>query len=59
VSYADGNNPLVALTNGFQAAFATAIIFAALGLVVATALLGKLNLPVPAITTEPAAAQAD
>jgi predicted MFS family arabinose efflux permease len=59
VSHAQGTDPLAALTNGYQAAFATAIIFAALGLFVALALLGKLRLPVPALTREPAAAQAD
>ncbi|HEU0213172.1 MAG TPA: MFS transporter [Jiangellaceae bacterium] len=48
VSQADGSDPLVALTNGFQSAFATAIIFAAAGLLVAIALLGRLRLPVPA-----------
>ena len=59
VSQAHGDNPLVALTNGFQAAFATAIIFAALGLLVAITLLGKLNLAVPGLAAEPAAARAD
>jgi EmrB/QacA subfamily drug resistance transporter len=59
ISNAHGNNELAALTNGFQAAFATAIIFAALGLLIAIALLGKLNLPVPSLPTEPAAARAD
>jgi hypothetical protein len=58
VSHADGNSPLVALTNGFQAAFAVAIVFAALGLLVAITLLGKLNAPLPALGPEPAAAQA-
>jgi EmrB/QacA subfamily drug resistance transporter len=58
VSHADGNSPLGALTNGFQAAFATAIVFAALGLVIAIALLGKRNPPLPALAPEPAAAQA-
>jgi EmrB/QacA subfamily drug resistance transporter len=48
VSQADGSDPLAALTNGFQSAFATAIIFAAAGLLVAIALLGRLRLPVPA-----------
>jgi EmrB/QacA subfamily drug resistance transporter len=48
VSQADGSDPLTALTNGFQSAFATAIIFAAAGLLVAIALLGRLRLPVPA-----------
>jgi EmrB/QacA subfamily drug resistance transporter len=47
VSEADGAGPLVALTNGFQAAFATAIVFALLGLVAAIALLGKLRAPAP------------
>jgi EmrB/QacA subfamily drug resistance transporter len=47
VSEADGAGPLVALTNGFQAAFATAIVFAVLGLVAAIALLGKLRAPAP------------
>jgi EmrB/QacA subfamily drug resistance transporter len=55
VSEADGPNPLAALTNGFSAAFATAIIFAAVGLVAAVAVLARLNLP----TLEPAPAQAD
>jgi EmrB/QacA subfamily drug resistance transporter len=57
VSQAEGTDPLVALTNGFQAAFATAIIFAAVGVLVAVALLGKLRLPVAG--GEPAAARAD
>jgi EmrB/QacA subfamily drug resistance transporter len=54
VSQAQGSDPLLALTNGFQAAFAAAIVFAALGLLVAVTLLGKRELPAPA--TEPAAA---
>jgi predicted MFS family arabinose efflux permease len=57
VSEADGSNPLAALTNGFQSAFATATIFAALGLLAAVAVLGRLRLPAP--TGEPAAARAD
>ncbi len=48
VSQAEGSDPLAALTNGFQSAFATAIIFAAAGVLVAIALLGRLRLPVPA-----------
>jgi EmrB/QacA subfamily drug resistance transporter len=56
VSSAHGDNPLAALTNGFQAAFATAIIFAALGLLVAIALLSRLDLRVPALGREPVAA---
>ncbi len=57
VSQADGSSPLAALTNGFQAAFATAIIFAAVGLLAAVAVLGKLRAPAPA--PAPAAALAD
>ena len=48
VSQADGSDPLAALTNGFQSAFATAIIFAAVGLLAAIAVLGKLRLPTAA-----------
>jgi MFS family permease len=59
VSHADGTGPLAALTNGFQAAFATAIIFAAVGLVVAIALLARLRLPAPVSAGEPATASAD
>jgi EmrB/QacA subfamily drug resistance transporter len=46
VSQASGAEPLAALTNGFQSAFATAIIFAATGVVLAGALLGRRRLPV-------------
>ena len=46
VSQADGADPLTALTNGFQSAFATAIVFAVVGLLAAIALLGKFRLPV-------------
>jgi EmrB/QacA subfamily drug resistance transporter len=55
VSHAHGTDPLSALTSGFQAAFAAAIVFAALGLLAATVLLGRLSLPVGAL----AAAEAD
>ena len=55
VSQAEGSSPAVALTNGFQSAFATAIIFAVLGLLAAVAVLGKLRAPAAA----PAAARAD
>jgi EmrB/QacA subfamily drug resistance transporter len=55
VSEADGAEPLAALTNGFQSAFAAAIVFAALGLLVAALLLGNLRGPAP----EPAVAPAD
>ena len=50
VSQADGADPLTALTNGFQAAFATAIVFAAAGVAAAIALLGRMRLPAPAPT---------
>jgi EmrB/QacA subfamily drug resistance transporter len=59
VSRAHGSDPLAALTNGFQSAFATAIIFAAVGMLAAIVLLGKLRLPVAAPTAEPAAAGAN
>jgi EmrB/QacA subfamily drug resistance transporter len=59
VSHAHGNDPLAALTNGFQAAFAAAIVFAALGLLFAITVLGKLELPVPVLTPDAAAARAD
>ncbi len=55
VSQANGADPLAAMTNGFQSAFATAIIFAAVGLLVAIVLLGKVRLPLPA--PEPAEAR--
>jgi EmrB/QacA subfamily drug resistance transporter len=57
VSQADGADPLVALTNGYQAAFATAIAFAAVGLLAAIALLGRVRGPAPA--AEPALARAE
>jgi hypothetical protein len=41
------------MTNGFQAAFTTAIVFAALGFVAAVMLLGRLRAPASA----PAAAE--
>jgi EmrB/QacA subfamily drug resistance transporter len=59
VSQAEGTNPLAALTEGFQAAFATAIVFAALGLVAAVALLGRRNVPVPGLGGEPAVAHSE
>jgi hypothetical protein len=59
VSEAQGADPLGALTNGYQAAFATAIAFAALGLLVAIVLLGKLVAPAPAPAAEPAAVSND
>jgi EmrB/QacA subfamily drug resistance transporter len=59
VSQADGAEPLAALTNGYQSAFTTAIAFAALGLLVAVPLLGKLRAPTPAAAAEPAVAPAE
>ena len=59
LSEADGSDPLAALTNGFQSAFAVAIIFAVVGLLAAVALLGKLRVPMPGSSAEPAAARAD
>jgi EmrB/QacA subfamily drug resistance transporter len=59
VSEADGAEPLAALTNGFQSAFAVAIVFAALGLLVALLLLGKVRGPAPAPAGEPAVAAAE
>jgi EmrB/QacA subfamily drug resistance transporter len=57
VSEAEGTGPLAALTNGYQAAFTTAIAFAAVGLLTALLLLGRLRAPRP--TAEAAAAPAD
>jgi hypothetical protein len=57
VSEAEGTGPLAALTNGYQAAFTTAIAFAAVGLLTAFLLLGGLRAPGPA--PEPAVAPAD
>jgi hypothetical protein len=53
VSEADGTNPLAALNEGFQAAFAAAIAFAALGILVAGLLLGRSRTPL----AQPAAVQ--
>jgi EmrB/QacA subfamily drug resistance transporter len=57
ISQADGTEPLVALTNGFQSAFAVAIAFAVLGLLTAILLLGRLS--GPARAAEAAVAPAD
>ena len=59
VSQAHGPDPLSALTNGFQAAFATAIVFAAAGLVAAWALLGRRRERARGRAAEPATAGAD
>jgi predicted MFS family arabinose efflux permease len=57
VSQAEGAEPLAALTEGFQSAFAAAVVFPALGLLVALLLLGRVRRPLP-IGAEPAAAPA-
>jgi EmrB/QacA subfamily drug resistance transporter len=58
VSEAHGADPLSAMTNGFQSAFATAIAFSVAGLAAAV-LLGRLRLPGRASAPEPAAVGAD
>jgi EmrB/QacA subfamily drug resistance transporter len=58
-SQAEGADPLVALTNGFEAAFAAAIVFAVLGLVAAILLLGKAKGPPLQLEPQPAGAGAD
>ena len=47
VSQTEGGDPLTAVTNGYQSAFATAIAFAAFGLLVALPLLGRVRAPAP------------
>jgi EmrB/QacA subfamily drug resistance transporter len=59
VSEAHGPDPLSALTNGFQSAFATAVAFAALGLLVAIAMFGKRSARGTVTAATPAAAVAD
>jgi EmrB/QacA subfamily drug resistance transporter len=56
VSQAHGADPLAALTNGFQSAFATAALFALAGLLAALVLLGRVR---AAVSPNPAAAAAD
>jgi hypothetical protein len=58
-SQASGADPLVALTNGFESAFAAAIVFAALGLVAAVLLLGKAKGPPLQLEPQPAGARAE
>lgn len=58
VSNALGPDPLSALTEGFQSAFAAAIVFPALGFLCAILLLGRVRRP-PRLAPEPAAAEAD
>lgn len=55
-SNAKGADPLLALTEGAQAAFGAALAFPLLGLVVALLLLGKLQAP---LTAEPLAPAVD
>jgi EmrB/QacA subfamily drug resistance transporter len=54
VSGAHGANPLAALTNGYQSAFAAAIVVAAVGMAAAALLLGRSREPVA--VAEPAVA---
>jgi EmrB/QacA subfamily drug resistance transporter len=56
VSEAHGADPLTALTNGYQSAFAVAIAIAALGAVAAGLLLGRRREPEAVAVAEPAAA---
>jgi len=53
VSGAHGADPLAALTDGYQAAFAVAIAVAALGMVAAGLLLGRRRTPEPEAVVEP------
>ena len=59
VSQAHGADPLSATTNGFQSAFATAIVFAAVGVIAAGALLGRRRAPARVHSAEPATARVD
>ena len=56
VSGANGANSLAALTNGYQSAFAVAIVVAVLGLVAASLLLGKRREREPVVEVEPVGA---
>jgi EmrB/QacA subfamily drug resistance transporter len=58
ISNAAGPDPLVALTEGFQSAFAAAIVFPVLGLICAVLLLRKVQGP-PRLAPELAGAGAD
>jgi EmrB/QacA subfamily drug resistance transporter len=59
VSQAEGAQPLLALTNGLQAAFATAVVFAGLGVLLALLLFApsRRRTPVPAPDAAVAAAE--
>jgi EmrB/QacA subfamily drug resistance transporter len=56
VSGANGADPLAALTDGYRAAFAVAIVIAALGTLAAAALLGKTREAQPVGEVQPVAA---
>jgi EmrB/QacA subfamily drug resistance transporter len=56
VSGADGADPLAALTDGYQSAFAVAIVIAALGALAAALLLGRRHEPPVLAEAEPAVA---
>jgi hypothetical protein len=56
VSGAHGADPLSALTNGYQSAFAAAIAVAALGMAAASLLLGRRRQPEAVAQAEPAIA---
>ncbi|HYJ67744.1 MAG TPA: MFS transporter [Nocardioidaceae bacterium] len=56
VSEAVGPNPLAALTEGFQSAFAATVVFSAVGLLVALLLLRRSHAPIPAADDVPEAA---
>jgi EmrB/QacA subfamily drug resistance transporter len=58
VSQTAGPEPLAALTEGFRSAFVAAIVFAALGIATAAALLGNARRP-RSLETQPALAAAD
>jgi hypothetical protein len=55
VAQADGSDPLVALTTGFQSAFAAAVLVAVAGILAAATLLGRRRRTAPAVP-QPAAA---
>jgi predicted MFS family arabinose efflux permease len=58
ISASDGADPLSALTEGFQSAFAAAAVFSVLGLLFAILLLGKPRRPAR-LESEPAGASAE
>jgi hypothetical protein len=56
VSGAHGADPLAALTNGYQSAFAVAIVVAVIGMVAAGLLLGRRRETEGVVEPEPAVA---